>query len=84
MIPRLFRLRTNSFSQVASQWQEHSDINFIEVALVDIRKQRHPYILHNKSKETTWNENVAIFQQGDTNVLYFRLDQTDFTKGYKE
>ena len=69
--------------QIPQTWFFQSDVNLLEVALVGLDKQPHPYALENKTSSDTFEDNVLIFKQGDPNVLYFRLTPEDFQNGYK-
>lgn len=58
-------------------------MNLIEVALVGLDKELHPYALENKNCSTTFEDNTLIFKQNDPGVIYFRLTNEDFQNGYK-
>ncbi|CAF3332083.1 unnamed protein product [Rotaria sp. Silwood2] len=64
-------------------WACQSDTNIIEVALVDIGKQPHPYSIHNKTSKISYDDQALIFKDGPPNQLYFRLTDEDFTNRYK-
>ncbi|CAF4784970.1 unnamed protein product, partial [Rotaria sp. Silwood2] len=64
-------------------WACQSDTNIIEVALVDIQKEPHPYSIHNKTSKMSYDDEALIFKDGPPNQLYFRLIDTDFNNGYK-
>ncbi|CAF3510163.1 unnamed protein product [Adineta steineri] len=64
-------------------WVFQADVNIIEVTLVGIDQQPHPYTLHNKDCSATFEENTLIFKQHEPNILYFRLTNEDFLNGYK-
>ncbi|CAF4623591.1 unnamed protein product, partial [Rotaria sp. Silwood2] len=64
-------------------WACQSDTNIIEVALVDIQKEPHPYSIHNKTSKISYDDEALIFKDGPPNQLYFRLIDTDFNNGYK-
>ncbi|CAF4951843.1 unnamed protein product [Rotaria sp. Silwood1] len=68
---------------VPSTWNSQSDVNIIEVALMGIDKQPHPYSIDNKTSSDTYEDYALIFKQNDPNVLYFRLTNEDFQNGYK-
>ncbi|CAF3534009.1 unnamed protein product [Rotaria sp. Silwood1] len=64
-------------------WACQSDINIIEVALVDIEKQPHLYSIDNKTSKFLYDDQALIFKDGPLNQLYFRLTDQDFNNGYK-
>ncbi|CAF3494726.1 unnamed protein product [Rotaria sp. Silwood1] len=68
---------------IPSTWNFQSDVNIIEVALMGIDKQPHPYSIDNKTSSDTYEDYALIFKQNDPNVLYFRLTNEDFQNGYK-
>jgi hypothetical protein len=68
---------------ISQTWFFQSDVNLIEVALVGLDKEAHPYALDNKTCSDTFEDNTLIFKQGDPNVIYFRLTNEDFQNGYK-
>ena len=53
--------------------------NIIEVTLVGIDKQPHPYTLENKARE----KSSLIFKEEDLNSLYFHVTEDDIKKGTK-
>ncbi|CAF3757783.1 unnamed protein product [Rotaria sp. Silwood1] len=67
---------------VPQRWSFQSDINIIEVALVDIEKQPHPYSIDNKTSKISYDDQALIFKDGPSNQLYFRLTDKDFNNGY--
>jgi len=69
--------------QVPIQWAMESCMNIIEVTLVDMEKQPHPYSLENKSAQSSFENGTPIIKQNDSNILYFRLSNEDFSRGYK-
>lgn len=69
--------------QVPISWAEESEFNMIEVMLVDIRKEKHPYILFNKTSKQSFSRTHSIVQNTERNILYFRLMDSDFTNGFK-
>ncbi|CAF3911566.1 unnamed protein product [Rotaria sordida] len=64
-------------------WSYQSDINIIEVALVDILKQAHLYAIDNKTSQISYDDQAFIFKDGPSNQLYFRVTNEDFNNGYK-
>ncbi|CAF2647842.1 unnamed protein product [Rotaria sp. Silwood2] len=64
-------------------WNFQSDVNLIEVTLMGIDKQPHPYSIDNKTSSDTYEDHALIFKQNEQNVLYFRLTNEDFQNGYK-
>lgn len=64
-------------------WSTESDLNIIEVTLVDIQKQLHPYTLDNKSSKNSFDNETLIVKQDQPNALYFRLTNDDFINGHK-
>ncbi len=58
-------------------------MNIIEVALVDLEKQPHPYIIDNKSSKNSFDDEGLIMKQNEPNILYFRLTNEDFLQGSK-
>lgn len=58
-------------------------MNIIEVALVGLDKEPHPYTLDNKTSSPSFDPNALIFKQEQRNVLFFRLTEEDFRNGYK-
>ncbi|CAF2403697.1 unnamed protein product [Rotaria sp. Silwood2] len=64
-------------------WALQSVKNLIEVALVGIDGQPHPYTIDNKTCSTTFDDNTLIFRQNECNTLYFCLTSEDFKNGYK-
>ncbi|CAF3932875.1 unnamed protein product, partial [Rotaria sordida] len=64
-------------------WACQSDINIIEVALMDINKQPHPYVIDNKISKKLFDDQTLIFKENKPNVLYFLLTKEDFLNGYK-
>ncbi|CAF1318693.1 unnamed protein product [Rotaria sordida] len=68
---------------IPSTWNFQSDVNLIEVALMGIDRQPHPYSIDNKTSSDTYEDHALIFKQNDSNVLYFRLTNEDFQNGYK-
>ncbi|CAF2493655.1 unnamed protein product [Rotaria sp. Silwood2] len=64
-------------------WASQSKVNIIEVALVDIEKQLHPYTIDNKNSKKSFDDQVLIFKETQPNILYFRLTNEDFLIGYK-
>jgi len=65
-------------------WGRQSSVNIIEVALVDLEKQPHPYLLDNKSTKNSFEGEGLIWKENEPNVLYFRLTNEDFLSGYKK
>jgi len=64
-------------------WALQSDMNIIEVALLDIEKQPHPYVIDNKISKNLFEDERLIWKEDEPNVLYFRLTNEDFVKGFK-
>ncbi|CAF1240598.1 unnamed protein product [Rotaria sordida] len=64
-------------------WACQSDMNIIEVALMDIEKQPHPYTIDNKIIKNSFEDQALIFKGDKPNILYFRLTNEDFLNGYK-
>lgn len=60
-----------------------SNFNIIEVALVDMEKEPHPYTLDHKSARPLFEDGALIIKQTDPNILYFRLTNDDFVRGFK-
>ena len=58
-------------------------MNIIEVTLMDVEKQPHPYMIDNKLAKTVMDDESLIFKQNEQNVLYFRLTNEDFLSGFK-
>ncbi len=65
-------------------WGRQSSVNIIEVALVDLEKQPHPYLLDNKSAKNSFEDEALIWKENEPNVLYFRLTNEDFLNSYKK
>lgn len=65
------------------EWSQQTDVNIIEVALVGLDKEPHPYILENKNSSPVYDPTTLIFRQDQRNVLFFRLTDEDFRNGYK-
>jgi len=65
------------------EWSYQTDVNIIEVALVGLDKEPHPYTLENKNSSNIYDPNALIFKQDQRNVLFFRLTDDDFRNGYK-
>lgn len=64
--------------KVCPEWRFSSDINLIEVALVGLDKELHPYALENKNCSQTFEDNTLIFKQHEPGVIYFRLTDEDY------
>jgi hypothetical protein len=64
-------------------WGRQSSINIIEVALMDVEKQPHPYLIDNKISKNSLEGEGLIWKENEPNVLYFRLTNEDFLTGYK-
>ncbi|CAF1096201.1 unnamed protein product [Adineta ricciae] len=60
-------------------WARESDTNIIEIQLVDILKNPHPYSLNNK---TSADQSLDI-QSDEPNKVFFRLTNDDFVNGSK-
>lgn len=58
-------------------------MNIIEVALVGVDKEPHPYTLENKISSSTYDPAALIFKQDQRNILFFRLTDEDFRNGFK-
>jgi hypothetical protein len=58
-------------------------MNIIEVALVDIMKQSHPYTISNKTCKKSFEDEALIVKLDRPNILYFRLTNEDFLNGFK-
>jgi len=65
------------------RWACESGVNIIEVVLVDIQKQPHPYSIDNKSSQKSLDDQVLIIKEDEPNILYFRLTNEDFLAGFK-
>ena len=65
------------------EWTQQSNTNIIEVALMDIERQPHPYTLENKSRQKRSDDKALIFKENEDNTLYFRLTNEDFVRGCK-
>ena len=63
-------------------WVQQSDSNIIQVALVSIDKQPHPYVIDNKAVRKSFQDTL-IFKEDQPNVLYFQLTNEDFIAGFK-
>jgi len=68
---------------IPQTWFFQSDMNLIEVALMGVDKQAHPYSIDNKNCSDTLEDHTLIFRQNDPNILYFRLTNEDYQNGYK-
>ena len=65
--------------QVPQIWARESDTNIIEVQLVDVLKNPHPYSLNNKTQA---DQSLDI-QSDEPNKIFFRLTNDDFVNGFK-
>ncbi|CAF3515262.1 unnamed protein product [Adineta steineri] len=68
---------------IPREWGAQSNQNIIEVALMDIHKNLHPYSLENKASSKSTEELALIFKQNNPNILYFRLTNEDLLSGFK-
>lgn len=57
--------------------------NIIEVTLVGIDGQPHPYTIDNKTSSNQLDDNTLVFRQNDLNTLYFCITNDDFKAGHK-
>lgn len=72
-----------SIFQLNPEWEKESSMNIIEVALIDINNEAHPYRLINKQSGPELSENVTVAHCSSPNVLYFQITKNDFVKGNK-
>ena len=77
------QLLVKIFSQVPYEWFRQSMKNIIEVTLVGMDGQPHPYEIDNKTKKTSFDQDVLIFRENSDNTLYFCVTNEDFNNGYK-
>ncbi|UJR28743.1 hypothetical protein I4U23_009970 [Adineta vaga] len=64
-------------------WARQSEMNIIEVKLVDIEKNPHPYSINNKTSKNKLDEAALVLQENESNTLFFRLTNEDFLSGCK-
>jgi hypothetical protein len=68
---------------VISDWYTQSTENLIEVALMTVDNQPHPYIIDNKQRNSPEGRQL-VFREGTAqNTLRFRLTEDDFDNGFK-
>lgn len=66
------------------EWAFKHSINLIEVALVAMDKQLHPYKIENKNRYSPQGKEIIFRDPEDVlNILYFLLLPEDFDSGYK-
>ncbi|CAF2030829.1 unnamed protein product [Rotaria magnacalcarata] len=68
---------------IPMEWNFQSDVNLIEVALVGIDQQAHPYALDNKTSSNIFDDSALIFKPEGSNALYFRVTKEDFLNKQK-
>ncbi|CAF0985711.1 unnamed protein product [Rotaria sp. Silwood1] len=64
-------------------WAQQSVKNIIEVTLVGIDGQSHPYTIDNKTCSNSFDDAALIFRQNEPNTLYFCVTNEDFKNEYK-
>ncbi|CAM4854335.1 unnamed protein product [Rotaria socialis] len=68
---------------IPTEWNFQSDVNLIEVALMSIDKQVHPYAIDNKTSSNIFEDSTLIFKPKGSNALFFRVTKEDFLNKQK-